>query len=136
MRYDIGKEITSEVNRLEDEMEQLLGEFNKLNSATNAKLDSIEEQYSQELAGIVDTRATSGLAAPKDVGEMEPTGEKSKNIFCLPDGHIVKSTDKLTLRHKFQKGVLEMNVTPGVHMSLISMCQMVDEGYVTIFYRE
>ena len=26
-----------------------------------------------------------------------------------------------------------MNVTPGVHTSLISVCQMADEGYVTVF---
>ena len=26
-----------------------------------------------------------------------------------------------------------MNVTPGVHMSLISVCHMADDGYVTVF---
>ena len=64
------------------------------------KLDSIEEQYSQYDTGIVDTGYTSGLAAPKDVEQMDPTGEISKNIFILPNGHAVKATDKLTLRHK------------------------------------
>ena len=68
--------------------------------------------------------------------QIDPTGERSKHIFILPDGHAVESTDKLTLRHKLQRGALEMNVTPGVHKSIISVCQMVDEGYVTIFYRE
>ena len=81
-------------------MEQLLGEFETINSAANAKLDSIEEQYSQYDTGIVDTGATSGLAAPKDVEQMDPTGEISKNIFILPNVHAVKATDKLTLRHK------------------------------------
>ena len=114
-------------------MEQLLGEFETLNPAANAKLDSIEEQYSQDDTGIVDTGATSGVAAPKDVEQMDPTGEISKNIFILPDGLAVKATEKLTLRHKLQKGALDMNVTPGVHMSLISMCKMADEGYVTVF---
>ena len=114
-------------------MEQLLGEFETINSAENAKLDSIEEQYSQYDTVIVDTGATSGLAAPKDVEQMDPTGEISKNIFILPDGHTVKSTDKLTLRHKLLKGALEINVTQGVHTSLISVCQMADEGYVTVF---
>ena len=33
-----------EVKILEDEMEQLLGEFETINSAANEKLDSIEEQ--------------------------------------------------------------------------------------------
>ena len=43
-KNEIGEEITSEVKRLEVEMEQLLGEFKTLNSAANEKLDSIEEQ--------------------------------------------------------------------------------------------
>ena len=75
-------------------MEQLLGEFDNLNSASNAKFDSIAEKYSQDDTGIVDTGATSGAAAPKDVDQMDPTGERSKNIFILPDGHAVKATEK------------------------------------------
>ena len=73
-------------------MEQLLGEFENLNLASNAKLDSIEEQYSQDDTGIVDTGSTSGVAAPKYVDQMDPTGERSKNIFILPDGHTVRAT--------------------------------------------
>ena len=65
-KNEIGEEITLEVKRLGDEMEQLLGEFETINSAANAKLDSIEEKYSQDDTGIVDTGATSGVAAPKD----------------------------------------------------------------------
>ena len=42
-------------------MEQLLGEFEKLNLASNAKLDIIEEKYSQDDTVIVDTGATSVL---------------------------------------------------------------------------
>ena len=99
-KNEIRKEITSEVKRLEVEMEQLLGEFETLNSAANEKLDSIEEQYSQDDTVIVETGATSGVVAPKDVEQMDSTGEISKNIFILPDGHAVKATDKLTLRHK------------------------------------
>ena len=94
-------------------MEQLLGEFETLNLAANAKLDSIKEQYRQDDAGILDTGDTSGVAAPKDVEQMDPTGEISKKIFILPDGHAVKATEKITLRHKLRKGALEMNVTPG-----------------------
>ena len=48
-------------------MEQLLGQFETINSAANAKLDSIEEQYSQDDTGIVESEDTSGVAAPKDV---------------------------------------------------------------------
>ena len=47
-KNDIGEEITLEVQRLEDDMEQLLGEFETIISAANAKLDIIEEQYSQD----------------------------------------------------------------------------------------
>ena len=130
MKNEIGEEIMLEVKTLEDDMEQLLGEFETINSAANAKLDSFKEQYSQYDAGIVDMGATPGVAVPKDVEQMDPTGEISKKIFILPDGHAVKATNKLTLRHKLQKGALEMNVTPGVHTSLISVCQMADEGYV------
>ena len=73
-KNEIGEEIMLEVKRLEDEMEQLLGEFETINSAANAKLDSIEEQYSQDDTGIVNTGATSGVAAPKYVEQMDPTG--------------------------------------------------------------
>ena len=59
--------------------------------------------------------------------------EKDKKDFILHDGHVAKATDKLTLQHKLQKGALEMNVTPGVHTSLIIVCQMADEGYLTVF---
>ena len=107
-------------------MEQLLGGFETINSAANTKLYIIEEQYSQDDTGIVDTGATSGVAAPKDAKQMDPTGEIPKNIFILLNGHTVKATDKLTLRHKLQKGALEINVTPGAHTSLISVCQMAD----------
>ena len=99
-KNEIGEEITSEVKRLEVEMEYLQGEFKTLNLETNTKLGSIEEQYSQDDTGIVDTGDTPGVAAPKDVEQMDPTGERSKKIFILPDGHVVKATDKLTLRHK------------------------------------
>ena len=60
-KNEIGEEITLEVKRLEDDMEELLGEFETLNSAENAKLDSIKEQYIQDNIGIVDTGATSGV---------------------------------------------------------------------------
>ena len=72
----------------------------------------------------MDTGATSGVVALKDVEQMDPTGEISKKVFILPDGHAVKATEKLTLRHKLRKGALEKNVTPGVHTSLLSVCQM------------
>ena len=130
-KNEIGEEITLEVKRLEDEMEQLLGEFEKIFSAANEKLDSTEEQYSQDDTGIVDTEATSGVAVPKNAEQMDPTGEISKKILILPDGYAVKAMEKLTLRHKLRKGALEMNVTPGVHTPLISVCQMADEGYVS-----
>ena len=40
-KNEIDKEITGEVKILEDDIEQLLGEFETINSAANAKLDSI-----------------------------------------------------------------------------------------------
>ena len=65
-------------------MEQLLGEFKTINSAANTKLYIIKEQYIQDDTGIVDTGATSGVAAPKDAEQMDPTGEISKNILYYP----------------------------------------------------
>ena len=64
---------------------------------------------------------------------MDPTGERSKNIFILPNGDAVKATGKLKLQQKIRTVALEMNVTPGVHTSLINVCQMLDAGYVTVF---
>ena len=55
-----------------------------IKSAANAKLDSIEEQYSQDDTGIVDTGAMSGVAAPKDVEQMDPAGEISKKNLYYP----------------------------------------------------
>ena len=54
-KNEIREEIKLEVKRLEDEMEQLLGEFETINSAANAKLDGIKEQYIHDDTGIVDT---------------------------------------------------------------------------------
>ena len=65
-------------------MEQLLGEFETINSAANAKLDIIKEQYSQDDTGIVYTGSTSLVAAPKDVEEMDPTREISKRFLYYP----------------------------------------------------
>ena len=69
-----------EVKTLEYELEQLLGEFKTINSSANAKLDSIEEQYSQDDTGIVDTGATSEVSALKDVEKWIPR-EKDQKIF-------------------------------------------------------
>ena len=73
-KNQIGEEITSEVKILELQMEQLLGEFDNLNSASNAKFDSIAEKYSQYDTGIVYTGATPVVVVPKDVDQMDPTG--------------------------------------------------------------
>ena len=75
-----GEEITLEVKRLGDEMEQLLGEFETINSAANAKLDSIGDQYRQDDTGILDTGATSEVSALKDVEKWIPR-EKDQKIF-------------------------------------------------------
>ena len=40
-KNEIGEEITLEMKRLEDDTEQLLGEFETINSAANEKLDSL-----------------------------------------------------------------------------------------------
>ena len=61
-------------------MEQILGDFETINSAANAKLDSIEDKYSQDDTGIVDIGATSGVAAPKDAEKWIPR-EKYQKIF-------------------------------------------------------
>ena len=84
----------------------------------------IQEQWTLELRQEQQHRKMRNKWIPE---------EKNKNIFILPDEHAVKSKDKLTLRHKLRKGAFGMNVTPGVHTSLIIVCQIADEGYVTVF---
>ena len=74
---------TSEVKRLEVDMEQLFGEFKNINSASNVKSDIIKEQYSQDDTGIVDTGATSGVAAHKDCGSNGSHGRKIKKYFYI-----------------------------------------------------
>ena len=69
---------------LEDDMEQLLGEFETINSAANAKLDMIEDQYSQDDIGIVDTGATSGVAALKDAEKWIPREKYQKRFLYYP----------------------------------------------------
>ena len=76
-----------EGKRLAVEMEQLLGDFENLNLASNEKLDSIKKQYSQDDTGIVDTGDTSGVAAPKDVDQMDPTGEGYKKMYINQRTH-------------------------------------------------
>ena len=83
-KSEIDKEITVEVRRLEGEMEQLLGDFERINSAANAKLDSIEEQYSQNDTGIVYTGAKSGVAAPKMRNKWIPREKYQKRFLYYP----------------------------------------------------
>ena len=65
-------------------MEQLLGEFETINSAANAKLESIEEKYIQYDTGIVYTGATSGVAAPKMRNKWIPREKYQKRFLYYP----------------------------------------------------
>jgi hypothetical protein len=86
--------------------------------------------------GILDTGATSGAAPEEDEDAFEDTGKLSKKMFLFPDKCTNKATKKMRLKHKLCPAVREMNIVPGLHLTLVSVPKLVDAGYRTVFSKK
>jgi hypothetical protein len=71
--------------------------------------------------GILDTGATSGAAPEEDEDAFEDTGKLSKKTFMFPDKRTNKATKKMRLKHKLCPAAQEMNIVPGLHLTLVSI---------------
>ena len=54
----------------------------------------------------------------------------------LPNSKKMNATDKMALDYELRAPAAEMNVVPGVYISLISACKMADAGYVTVLSKD
>ncbi len=57
----------------------------------------------------------------------------SSKTFMLPDKRTHRATKKMLLKHKLREGAWEINIVPGLHITLISVPQLADANYVTLF---
>jgi hypothetical protein len=86
--------------------------------------------------GILDTGATSGAAPEEDEDAFEDTGKLSKKTFMFPDKRTKKATKKMRLKHKLCPAAREMNIVPGLHLTLVSVPKLADAGYTTVFSKK
>jgi len=84
--------------------------------------------------GILDTGATSGAALEEDEECFVDTGEASTKIFMFPDKRTNKATKRMLTKHNLRPAACEMNIVPGLHLTLISVPKLADAGYTTVIY--
>ena len=83
--------------------------------------------------GILDTGATSGAAPEEDKECFVDTGKASTKIFMFPDKRTNKATKRMLTKHNLHPTAREMNIVPGLHLTLISVPKLADAGYTTVF---
>ena len=83
--------------------------------------------------GILDTGATSGAAPEEDEECFVDTGEASTKTFMFPDKRTNKATKRMLMKHNLCPAAREMNIVPGLHLTLISVPKLADAGYTTVF---
>jgi hypothetical protein len=71
--------------------------------------------------GMLDTGATSGAAPGEDEDACEDTGKLLRKTFMFPDKCTNKATKKIRLKHKLCRAAREMNIVPGLHLTLVSI---------------
>ncbi len=86
--------------------------------------------------GILDTGATSGAAPEEDEDAFEDTGKLLKKTFMFPDKRTNKATKKMHLKHKPCPAAREMNIVPGLQLTLVSIPKLADAGYTPVFSKE
>jgi hypothetical protein len=83
--------------------------------------------------GIIDTDATSGAAAKRDIKALENTGLPSTEVFMLPDKSKIRSTQKMLMKHKLREGARDKNVVPGLHSAPVSIPKMANADYIMVY---
>ncbi len=84
-------------------------------------------------SGILDTGCTSGAGAEHDADCFHNTGLLSKKVFMLPDKTKIRATNKMWLKHNLQPEASKMNIMPNLHSTLISVPNMADADYISVF---
>jgi len=82
---------------------------------------------------ILDTGATSGAAPEEDEECFVDTGEASTKTFMFPDMRMNKATKRMLTKHNLRPSAREMNIVPGLHLTIISVPKLVDADYTTVF---
>jgi hypothetical protein len=83
--------------------------------------------------GILDTGATSVAAPREDEDTFEDTVVLSKKTFMFSDKRTNKARTKMRLKHKLHPAAREMNIVPGLHLTLVNIPKLADAGYTTVF---
>jgi hypothetical protein len=102
---------------------------------TATTVTSLVNKVAQK-TGILDTGATSGAAPEEDEDTFKDTSKLSKKTFMFPDKRTNKATKKMHLKHKLCPAAREMNIVPGLHLTLVSIPKLADAGYATVFLKE
>jgi hypothetical protein len=82
---------------------------------------------------FLDSGATSGAAPQEDAPDLDNTGQPSQKTFMFLDGCTGKTTNKMLLKHNLRLAAREMNIVPGLHLALVSIPELADAGYTTVF---
>ncbi len=85
---------------------------------------------------FLDLGATSGAAPEEDESNFDNTGKMSKKLFMFPNGHNKKATKKMLLKHNLQIAAQEMNIMPGLHLTLVSVPKLADAGYTMVLTKD
>ncbi len=64
------------------------------------------------------------------------TSKLSKKMFMLPDKRTNKAAKKMRLKYKLCPAAREMNIVPGLHLTLVSVPKLADAGYTTVFSKK
>jgi len=83
--------------------------------------------------GILDTGATSGAAPEEDKECFIDTGEASTKTFMFPDKWTNKATKRMLTKHNLRPAAREINIVPGLHLTLIRVPKLADAGYTPVF---
>lgn len=105
-------------------------------SSSEHRWDTINIVKDTGPTGALDSACTLTVGSEKDREEFtEERGETDK-IFILPKGEEAPATERRELNWDLLPPVNEVNIVPGVHITLISLCKMADAGYVTLLDKE
>ena len=91
-----------------------------------------ENKTTQEQSIIIDSGATSHFVTTTT--NLPKTGHSNKTVL-LPDGNKLRATHKVHLPFdNLEKQAQEADVLPNLKKSLMSVGQLADQGYTTIFH--
>ena len=114
------------------ELEELMTAFDSDERirALEDKTMSMEDEY--DPTAVLDSGATSGVAAQKDRKALEETGQTSDKIFLLLTSQEARATKVLKMKHKLREPATEMHRVKDLHTTLVSVPKLADADYITV----